>query len=424
MTYHLIGIEGSAMSGLAEILRAQGHTVTGSDLATTGHDAANVSGAERVVYTPAVREGSPGWVELAAGQAQGIPTLRADELLGELTAQATLVAVTGSHGKSSTTALLATMLDGAGRNPTVLLGAPVAAWGGKNYRIGDPTLWVLEADDYDRKFLTLTPQIAVITNIDREHLDVYADLVDIQAAFRAFVDRIRPGGTLVAHQDPSVDPVVTGLSADVKVVRYGTGTSYPSSLIPPLVTPGEHFRDNAAGALAAAEALGVERADALRALERFRGVGRRIECLGERGGVTVYDDYAHHPTEIQATLRALSAQYPNRRLIVAFQPHQHSRAKALFAEFSEAFTNADRVLLADVYAVPGRDETEHVDARDLAAAIGEHGVDVRYVGPLDALTAILDTELEPGDVFLTMGATAITTVGRTWVSGGDRGTTT
>lgn len=420
MNYHLIGISGSAMSGLAELLRAQGHLVTGSDLATTGHDPENIAHAERVVYTPAVREGSPGWVELAAARDRGIPAVRADELLGEFTADAMLVAVSGSHGKSSTTALLATILEEAGKDPTVLLGAPVAQWSGANYRIGNPALWVLEADDYDRKFLTLRPDVAVITNIDREHLDIYRDLADIHDAFRRFVAQIKNGGTLILHEDHSLDVLVSAVADTVRVIRYGAADA---QAIPALQTLGEHFRHNAAGAVAAAEVVGVQRTTALAALKHFKGVGRRIEYIGERNGVAVYDDYGHHPTEIKATLAALRARYPDRRLVVAFQGHQHSRVHALFDDFSHAFANADRVLLVDVYAVPGRDEAEHVAGDDLAGAISKSGTNVRYVGSLDDLLPLLDEELRAGDVLLTMGATRITTIGRKWVVGGDREST-
>ncbi len=417
MKYFLIGIQGSAMSGLAEILRAQGHEVTGSDLATTGHAAAQItSHLHRVVYTPAITERSAGWVEMKAASAQGIETVRSDVLLGELTKAATLVAITGTHGKSSTTAMVAHVLEEVGKNPTVLLGAPVPKWHGRNYRVGDPSLWVVEADDYGRKFLTLQPDVAIITNVEYEHVDVYDSLADVQEAFREFLARMKDRGTAVVFGDPAVDPILSGLRSDIRLIRYGNDRECTSSLLPPLKVLGEHQRLNATAALAAVETLGVDRAIALKALTTFPGTGRRLEFIGERSGVIVYDDYGHHPTEIRVTLDAFHEAFPDRRRVVAFQPHQHSRVKALFDDFAQAFGDADRLLLVDVYAVPGRDESEHVEARELAHAIAKQGVDVRYVGDLDGLRSVLNEELHDGDAFLTMGATDITKVGREWVS--------
>ncbi|MGI6103280.1 MAG: UDP-N-acetylmuramate--L-alanine ligase [Patescibacteria group bacterium] len=423
MTYHLIGIRGSAMSGVAALLRAQGHVVRGSDLSETGHRATNItSDIDRVVYTPAVTPGSPGWVELEAAKRVGIPALRLDEMQAELTKDATLMAVTGTHGKSSTTAMLAHVLEVTGRNPSVLLGAPIPAWEGRNYRVGNPSLWVVEADEYKRKFLTLSPTVAVITNVEFDHADVYRDLADVESAFAAFVDRVRPGGTVIAHAEPAVDVVLGRTPEGVSIIRYGAQYDYRPELLPKLRVLGDHQRLNATAVLAAAEVLGVSREDALTALGSFGGVGRRLEYIGERDGVIVYDDYGHHPTEVRASLAAFRSAFPDRRRVVAFQPHQHSRVHALFAEFAAAFGDADKVLLADVYAVPGRNEGIEVDAGELADAIRGHGVDVIHVGSLESLTSVLRRELRPGDAFLTVGATDITNVGRVWVSEGSHGT--
>ncbi len=413
MNYHLIGIQGSMMSGLAEILRARGHTVSGSDLTLHGHDPGGVPATvDRVVYTPAVREGSPAWPELQAARARDLDCLRLDELLGELTKGTRLLAVTGAHGKSSSTAMLGHVLVETGSNPTVLLGAP--SWNGKPpYRVGDSDLWVLEADDYDRKLLALHPTIAMITNIDREHLDVYESYWQIEAVFRQFASQIDPAGHLIAWADRSLDPIADAAAGSV--TRYGSGTDFDPATLPTLPLLGEHMYLNAAGVLATAVAFGIERAQAVQALTTFGGVGRRLERIGERGGVLVYDDYGHHPTEVIATLKALKTTYPERRLVVAFQPHQHSRVQALYREFATAFSQADRLLLVDVYAVPGRDEAVHIDAKQLAEAMATHGTNVRYVGPLDQLPSLLDEELASGDLFLTMGATDITKIGRTWI---------
>ncbi|MBI2589986.1 hypothetical protein HYW32_03135 [Candidatus Berkelbacteria bacterium] len=414
MRYHLIGINGSAMSGLAEILRGFGHTVTGSDLATTGHSATNVTGAERVIYTPAIRESSPGWVELAVARAQGLEILRADELLGELTRDAKLIAITGTHGKSSTTAMVAKICVDLGLNPTVLIGAPIPAWKGRNYRLGNPKFWVLEADDYDRKFLTLTPDIAVVTNLEVEHLDVYRDLADIQSAFANFLQKVKVDGTIIAHTESTVDEILTNLP--VRIIHYGGASDeYVPALLPKLKVLGEHQRLNATAALAVADALGLDLGVAKRSLAGFTGTGRRLEYLGEKAGVLFYDDYGHHPTEIHVSLSALKQAFPNRRLVVAFQAHQHSRVKALFNSFTKAFSNATVVYLIDIYTVPGRDENVCVETQDLAAAISAAGTEARYLGSLQDLKRVLPTLVDRGDVFLTLGATDITRVGRDWL---------
>lgn len=423
MTYHLIGIGGSAMSGLAEILRAQGHVVTGSDLQTTGHRAENIGDVECVVYTPAVTPSSPGWVELVAARSRGIKALRLDEIQAILTESAKLAAVTGTHGKSSTTAMLAHVLEQANKNPSVLIGATVPAWSGKNYRVGDPRLWVLEADEYKRKFTLLKPTVAIITNVEFDHADVYRDLADVEDAFRTFVGNVRPNGTIVAHESCAVSEVLGTAHSSVRIVRYGEDCEYSPILLPSLKVLGAHQRLNATAALVASEVFGVRRETALEALANFTGIGRRLEYIGERDGVVVYDDYGHHPTEVRASLAALREAFPARRRVVAFQPHQHSRVRALFKEFSQAFSDADLVLLTDVYAVPGRNEGVQVRGEELARAIAAEGVDVRFVGSLNSLAAGLSNILKSGDVFLTMGATDITNIGRAWIMEGSDGAT-
>ncbi len=422
MRYHFVGISGSGMRGLADIVRLQGNEVAGSDLGTTGHAAGNIQGADCVVYSPAVREGSPGWVEVVAARKQGIETVRVDELLERLTGHAaTLIAIAGTHGKSTTTAMIGQILEAADADPTVYIGAPVLAWDGRSYRAGDPSVWVVEADEYERKFLRLAPTVAVITNIEFEHPDIYADLADVEAAFVAFIRAIRPGGTLVACAESDILDRVIAVAGrtDITVVRYGDGADpYRPDILPPLAVIGRHNILNALAALAAAEAAGVPSDTALRSLAAFRGAGRRLERVGERHGVTVIDDYGHHPTELAVSIGAVRAAFPGRRLVVAFQPHQHARLQALFDDFARSFADADLTLITDVYAVPGRDEAVRVDPRTLADAVVAQGIDCRFVGSLDDLRRSLDTLLVPGDVFLTIGATAITTVGRDWVAAG------
>ncbi|MEK7184299.1 MAG: UDP-N-acetylmuramate--L-alanine ligase [Patescibacteria group bacterium] len=421
MRYHFIGIQGSGMQGLSELVRLQGNVVTGSDLQDGGHHAANIEGADRVIYTPAVQPGSAGWVEIEAAQAVGIPTLRAEELLQELTRDAeTVVAVAGTHGKSTTTAMVGQILEAAGRNPTVYIGAPVLQWDGRGYRSGDPSVWVVEADEYQRKLLSLSPSVAVITNIEFEHPDIYADLADVERTFQSFIEVVRPGGTLIAcMESTSVQSVLRRVRrTDITVLAYGEGSKlYGVDALPTLVVPGRHNQLNALAALAVADVLGIDRSVSLATLATFQGASRRVELIGERSGVVVIDDYGHHPTELRASMQAVRERYPDRRLVVAFQPHQHARLRALFDDFAQAFEQADLVLITDVFAVPGRDEADEVDPRQLVAAIVQQGKACEYVGSLEDLSVKLDSLVRPGDVFMTIGATAITLVGRRWVAG-------
>lgn len=416
MKYHLVGIGGSMMSGLAEILISQGNTVSGSDLSTTGHRASNINDAERVVYSPAVREGSSGYVELEAAEQKGIPTLRLEDLVAELTSEAKLVAITGTHGKSSTTAMTAAILIEGGLDPTVLLGAPVPDWEGHNYKVGKPGLWVIEADDYDRKFLKYNPEVAVITNIEAEHLDVYQSIDDIEKAFGDFVKRVKAGGSIIAHNDPTVRRVVSNNFEMQEILFYDSSDELFEQVKSCLKLIGNHQVENAVAAIRTAEKLGVNPKIAIKALAKFKGIGRRLEYIGQKNDVLVYDDYGHHPTELKVTISALKNKYPTRRLVVAFQAHQHSRVSKLYKDFLHSFNSADKVLVTDIYAVPGREEKEHVDSEQFAADIKKSGCDASYVGSLSDLSENLDTVLMPGDVLVTIGATSITNIGRQWIA--------
>lgn len=415
MKYFLIGIAGSAMSGLADILRSQGHEVQGSDLTLGGHKAEHITqDIERIVYTPAITPQSVGWLELEAARRLGIESLRLDEILGELTQDAKLIAITGTHGKSSTTAMVAHILEEAGFDPTVLLGAPVPKWHGKNYRVGRDDFWVLEADEYKRKFLQLKPRVAVITNIEFDHPDSFKDFDDVKSAFAEFVSRIKAGGTLIVHE--SAELRIKNRELRINLIEYGKNHLQNNpNVLPKLKVIGDFQRLNATAAVLAAEVAGVKREDALKYIAQFSGAGRRLEYIGNKDGVMVYDDYGHHPTEVRVTLKALKAHFPKKRLVVAFQPHHQGRLQSLFDEFSRAFASADRLLLTEVYVVPGRSEKVTVSGQDLAQAIEAHGVDVRFVGGLSDLRNVLHQELRPGDVFLTMGATDITKIGREWI---------
>lgn len=415
--YHLIGISGAAMSGLSEILKTMGYQVTGSDLKTTGHRAANVVGADRVIFSPAITPDSAGWVEIEAAQKAGIETLRYDYLLKELLVGKKLIAIAGMHGKSTTTAMVATLLEDAGLDPTVLVGASINKWQGRNWRVGKSDLWVLEADEYEKKFLSFYPDIAVVTNVEAEHLDVFGSLRGVRAAFSQFLNQVKSEGVIIAFSGSKIlKEILSRNKADKKIIYYGENQQYSPKILPTLKVIGKHNQLNALAALAVADTLEIDRSVALESLKNFSGIGRRLELVGEKDGVTVIDDYGHHPTEIKASLRAIKEAYPARRLVVAFQPHQHHRTKVLFKDFASSFQDADLVLLLDVFTVPGRDTMVFVDSKDLAEAIGETGTKVHYIGTLNNLAQQIDQLVKPQDIFLTIGATDITKIGREWIN--------
>jgi UDP-N-acetylmuramate--alanine ligase len=451
--WHFIGIGGAGMSVLAHALRDQAATVSGSDLQesaaldalrargvhiTVGHRADNpdLPAATTVVITAAVAPDNP---ELQAAQARGIPVIKRAALLGRLMADRTGVAIAGTHGKTTTTAMVAFILREAGRDPAFLVGGVLRDLGTGGYWGRGPEL-VVEADEYDRSFWQLHPRVAVITNVEAEHLDIYGDLAGVQAGFRGFAANVQPGGTLFCcGDDPGAAALARELAAawpagDRTVLLYGTGAAcawraedrglapgggstfeayFQNELLTQvsLRLPGAHNVLNGLAALATAVCCGVAPAVAADALSRFNGTGRRFERKGEAGGVLIVDDYAHHPTEIAATLAAARRHYPDRRLVAAFQPHTYSRTKAFLPEFGQALSAADVVVVTDeIYAA-----REH----DTLGVRGIHILDYitrpipAYAGTnLDIVgTLLLDNVLQPGDLLLTLGAGDISKVG-------------
>jgi len=440
---HFIGIGGIGMSALAELLLAHGEQVSGCDrtpshiterlrsLGATvhlGHDPSHLQGVHRVVFTDAIHADNP---ELFAAQAQGLEVLRRSQLLGAMMAQVCGVAVTGTHGKTTVTAMIALILMAAGRDPSVLVGGEMPELGG-NFRAGAGPLLVAEACEAYGSFLELRPRCAVITNMEAEHLDFYRDLADIAHTFMQFVRRLPADGLLVTCADrPELAPIAAagparrstyGLTetADYRAhdLREGDPTRFavtgPAGLLGEvsLPAPGQHMVVNATGALALCLELGVDFAVAARALAGFHGVGRRFQVLGEVDGITVMDDYAHHPTEIRATLAAARARCRG-RLTVVFQPHLYSRTQQFMADFARAFADADRLLLVDIY--PAReDPLPGVSSEALARAVRQAspGKEVAWVGPKEAAGPRLVSMLAPGDWAVTMGAGDVDTVGR------------
>jgi UDP-N-acetylmuramate--alanine ligase len=435
---HFVGIGGIGMSGLARILAAWGYGVSGSDAhrseltdaltaegiaVAIGHDSVAWStGASLVVRTSAVSDHNS---EVAASLASGVPVLRRAQLLGLLANAKRCVAVAGSHGKSTTSGMLVSALRALGADPSYAVGAVVQATG-TNAAPGAGPDMVVEADEYDYSFLELTPDVAVITNIDYDHPDLFSDQERYDAAFARFASQVRPGGTLVVASDdtgcrrllerPDLDLVGRIVTfgeddgSDVRLLceeggyRIATGRELPVDL--DLQVPGRHNARNAAAAVAALVVLGQEPARAVGALAGYAGVGRRFELRGEAGGVTVVDDYAHHPAEIVATLRAARERYPGRRIVAAFQPHTYSRTKALLAEFAASLQVADEVAVLDIY--PSREtDSLGISVADLIRLIpGAHaaGPAITAATPIAALT-------RPGDVVLTIGAGDVTGVG-------------
>ncbi|HTR78388.1 MAG TPA: UDP-N-acetylmuramate--L-alanine ligase [Gemmatimonadaceae bacterium] len=435
---HFVGIAGAGMSALAELFVRRGVPVTGCDsnpegaddlramgIAVGPHDPAHAEQARALVITSAMPRQHP---ELLRAQELGVPVIRRAEALGEVTAGRELVGVAGTHGKTTTTVMTADALAAAGRDPTALVGGRVAEWGG-NLRAGGDRLFVVEADEYDRSFLALAPTVAVVTNVEADHLDIYADLSDIQRAFAQFVHDAR---TIVLCADdsgaaslsiPSATEVVRyGIqSGDARLVartvrEFGSGSAFDVVFdgdelgSVSLSVPGRHNVLNAMAALAAGLTLGAPFGELSEGLAGFRGVERRFQRVGEVDGVAVVDDYAHHPTEIAATLAAARTAYPGRRLLAAFQPHLYSRTRDFAGEFGRALAAADLLFLVEVYpareqAIPG------VTSSLIAAPFGVAGGTLAWSGDREALASAVADVARSGDLVLTMGAGDITRTG-------------
>ncbi len=432
---HFIGVGGIGMSGLAEILSSMEFEVSGSDLREgentrrlqrlgveihVGHRAENVASSDVVVFSSAIRPDNP---EIVEARSRGIPVVPRAEMLAELMRVKYAVLLAGSHGKTTSTSLVATVLRAAGFDPTVVVGGRMAALG-SNARLGAGDLLVAEADESDGSFLRLTPTIAAVTNIDPEHLDHYGDYETLKEAFLSFLQRVPFYGLAVLCLDhpvvqellPRIDRrhVTYGLSPqadfsarnlsfhgiDTSFVTYKRGEPLSEFTVR---MPGRHNVLNCLAAIAIADELEVPIDVLKEALATFTGVARRFSVVGEVDGVTLIDDYGHHPAEIQATLGAARHAF-QRRVLVAFQPHRYTRTKLLFDEFTRAFNDADQVLLTDVYAA-GETPIEGAGGQELAAAIAAHGHHaVRYAPDRRELISTLAQEARPGDVVIALGA--------------------
>jgi UDP-N-acetylmuramate--alanine ligase len=443
--FHFIGIGGSGMSGIAELLARRGFTVTGSDLVSSettarlktmgitvheGHDASHVGQAQAVVYSSAVRPTNPEWQEAAA---RALPLVPRGEMLAELMKGRYGIAVAGAHGKTTTTSMIAVALERGGLDPTAVIGARLRSFG-SSVRAGGGDYMVVEADESDRSFLKLSPALAVITNIDYEHMESYRTFADLVDAFVTFADRTPfYGGVVLCADDPNLGAVrervrrrvitysLTSDRADVfardvrlesfgaSCTAWGRAGASAGPLGPiRLRVPGRHNLQNALAAVAVGKELGVEFSQIAAALEAFAGADRRFERRGEANGVVVVDDYGHHPTEIAAVLAAARSATTG-RVIVAFQPHRFTRTLSLMSEFGPAFAGADEVVLTDIYSA-GEDAIPGVTIERLGEALRSTGRSVHVVPRLDAVPAALAGLARPGDLVITLGAGTIGTL--------------
>ncbi len=441
---HFIGIGGISMSGLAKVLLKEGFTVSGSDNKRSplteqleeagaavfyGQKASNIiDGIDVVVYTAAIHADNE---EYQAAVKKGLSMLTRAQLLGQLMTNYDIpIAVAGTHGKTTTTSMLTHILLAADTDPTVSVGGILNAIGG-NIRVGNSEIFVTEACEYTNSFLEFFPKISIILNIDEDHLDFFKDLEDIRRSFRRFAELLPSDGCLIINGDiERLNGLTDGLSC--KVVTYGTGSAldYSAANIShnelgnasfdfikkgnfmsriTLSVNGEHNVSNALAALAAADLLGIPVCEASEGLKKFRGTKRRFEYKGEVNGITIIDDYAHHPTEIKASLMA-ARHYPHREIWCVFQPHTFTRTKALFHEFVEALSYTDHIILADIYAARETD-TLGISSADIAEELCKTGADAYYLPSFEKIEAFCMEKCKKGDMLITMGAGDVVNIG-------------
>lgn len=442
-----MGIGGIGMSGIAELLLNLGYTVSGSDLVfseTTkhlaalggtvfeGHNPDNVKGVDVVVTSSAIKPDNP---EVKAALAASVPVIPRAEMLAELMRLKYSIAVAGAHGKTSTTSMLASVLDRGGLDPTVVIGGRLKSIG-TNAVLGRGDFIVAEADESDGSFLRFSPTIAVVTNIDKEHLDFYNDINSIKSVFVDFIDRIPFYGLAVLCLDsqyvqeilPKIRKryITYGLSAqaDFQAVSVSFADAKARFTVLKkgkrlgevvLNVPGIHNVSNALAAIAVGIELEIAFKTVAEALETLEGVARRMEVRGEACGITVIDDYGHHPTEIRLTLDAVRSAWPNRRLVVVFQPHRHTRTRALFNEFTRSFYQSDFLVVMPIYGA-GEKQIPGVDSCGLCEGIKSHGhKDVRFAQDSAAALEILGEKVTPGDIVITLGAGDVWKVGEAFL---------
>jgi UDP-N-acetylmuramate--alanine ligase len=441
---HFVGIGGIGMSGIAELLINLGYQVSGSDIQASpvtarlahlggkifhGHKKENLGEADVVVYSSAVSSDNP---EIIEATERYIPVIPRAEMLAELMRLKYGVAIAGSHGKTTTTSMIASILTSAGLDPTVVIGGRLDIWGGSNAKLGQGDILVAETDESDGSFVTLSPTIAVVTNMDHEHMDYYGHMDAIREAFINFINKIPFYGlAIICLDNEEIQGIIPHLRK--RYITYGTNSQadlratnierdmlevsfevlYQNEAFGSVQVgmPGDHNVLNALAAIAVAQELDVQMADIKEGLKSLGGLARRFQIKGEKSGILLVDDYGHHPTEISAVLETAKECWPERRLVVVFQPHRFTRTEALYDRFTISFNQADLLILAPIYAA-GESPLEGVDSEWLYQGIKEHGHrEVNLCHSQDEILQLLLRVITSGDLVMTLGAGDIYHVG-------------
>ena len=389
------------MRGVRVLLESQGHIVTGSDLKKDGHSPDNItSNIDIVVRTSAVNPGSEGWVEIEAAKKQNILVKKRSEIIKELTSDKYLITISGMHGKTTVTSLIGLAMEKAGLDPTVLVGEEVREFGGV-VRVGNSKYFVLEACEYDKSFLDFYPDIAVVTNLDLEHLDTFPNgWSDIMSAFSNFIDNIKNGGKLIYfNQDLRLKDIIQKARSDIEKISYDANNvkNIDTALL------GDHNKNNISATVAVMNTLGVEDKKYFEVFKTFKGAKRRMEYKGEVNGMKVYDDYGHHPTEIRVTVKALRDNYPDKKILTVFWPHQFRRIESLKNEFVEVLSESDKVILKPIYLVPGRDEKGNVSSEDLVQLLNKNQKKAVVLKKDQEIVEKIKKEFDKDWIILTIG---------------------
>lgn len=424
---HIIGIGGIGTSAVAKWFKFHGATVSGSDMAMSpileelmergisvkiGHFADNISrDCELVIYSSAIPATNS---ERQFANERGIKEWSYPKFLGKLAQTKKTIAISGTNGKSTTTAMIASILIEAGLDPTVIVGTKVPGWHDGNLRIGHSNWFVVEACEHMANMLHIRPDIAVITNIEEDHLDYYRDLTHIRETFQEWIECKETCLQVVLNQQDSESmklkaKYISYFNYSNRQVFEGFQRFESGGSDIELILPGSFNAQNAAAAMTVARSLGIEESIALKALRNFQGTWRRFERIGEYRGATVYSDYAHHPTALIGTIQAFKEFFPAKRLVVVFEPHQHSRTAELFEEFAASFDGADALILAEVYEVAGRTEEKTVSSADLAEVIRSRGIitDISFAKSYTELDDLIQKQIQDGDILAFMGAGTI-----------------
>jgi len=441
---HLVGIGGIGMSGIAELLINLGYRISGSDIRRTevtehlsdlggnvfvGHRPQNVDGADVVVFSSAVRDDNP---ELVEARERSVPVIPRAEMLAELMRLKYGIAVAGAHGKTTTTSMIGSVLTSGGLDPTVIIGGRLNQWGGSNARLGSSDFLVAEADESDGSFLALSPSMAVITNIDYEHVDFYCSMNNLRKTFIDFINKIPfYGRAILCLDDKEIQGLIPRLKksyltyglnpqADIRaseISKQGLNTSFIVIVKDRLVgniaicTPGDHNVLNALAAVGVGLELDIDIEYIRKGLKDLGGLKRRFEIKDERGGILFLDDYGHHPTEIVATISTAKECWPDRRLVVVFQPHRYTRTRDLYDRFVTSFNQADFLIITPLYGA-GEEPIPGIDSKHLHQGIRDHGHRaVNLCSSREDTISLLLNEMRPGDLVLTLGAGDIHLVG-------------